>query len=409
MRRRDLLAGMLASSAGCRVLPLEARAATGAPHLIVVHADGGWDPTFALDPKPGLALGGPWPDMDPEDPDDVEQIESWGEIRALCNDVRRPYVRRFFDHWAHRTTVIPGLWVGTLSHWEGKDRVLAGTGIDGSPDVTAIVGGTLGAGPIGAVDLSGVGRPGPFASAVARAGVRGQLRALLDPTSRFPRADGGGRPQPGLEDADWDAIESWRRARSAGARDPAAERADALWRDRGLLLDALPLGRRNGLADDLELAATLIEAGTCHAVLVSTSSNFDTHADASQQHGSWNELLGGLGILARRLDDRGLLDRTLVLVVSELGRSPERNEDGGTHHWPYTAALLFGADVAGHRSLGGTDDRLVGVACDQGTGRPSASGEPLRYDALIGGVLEAVGIDPAVWLPGVRPLRGFRG
>ncbi len=407
MDRRGFLTSLLAGGVGCRVLPLDARASGGAPHLIVVHADGGWDPTFALDPKPGL-VDGPYPDTDPGDPDDVEELGTWGEITVAVNEKRRPYVRRFFENWADRTTVIRGLWVGTLSHWEGKDRVLAGTSRDGAPDLTAIAGGTLGAGPLGAVDLSGVGRAGPFSASVARAGVRGQLRALLDPSSRFALGSGAPRPAADLGDEDLAAIEAWRRSRSSGARDAAAERADRLWAERGALLEALPYGKRGSFAEDLDLAATLIESGTAHAVLLSTRVNWDTHADGAQQHTAWNETMGGLGTLASRLERAGLLDRTLVVVVSEIGRSPTRNEEDGTHHWPYTAALLFGADTAGRRSLGGTDDRLVGVPCDPRTGRPTASGDPLRHDALAAGVLEAVGVDPEDWLPGVAPLRGFR-
>ena len=38
----------------------------------------------------------------------------------------------------------------------------------------------------------------------------------------------------------------------------------------------------------------------------------------------------------------------------------------------------------------------------------AVDGELLRYDHLVAGILEAVGADPARFLPSVTPFRGFR-
>ena len=62
----------------------------------------------------------------------------------------------------------------------------------------------------------------------------------------------------------------------------------------------------------------------------------------------------GLSALIADLDDRGLLDETLVVAVGEFGRSPKRgvstsgnnNSNDGRDHWPYCyTSVIAGAGV----------------------------------------------------------------
>ena len=56
------------------------------------------------------------------------------------------------------------------------------------------------------------------------------------------------------------------------------------------------------------------------------------------------------------LERRGLLERTLVLVASEFGRTPRLNASGGRDHWSgASSALLFGAGVRPGTVVGRTD------------------------------------------------------
>ena len=45
--------------------------------------------------------------------------------------------------------------------------------------------------------------------------------------------------------------------------------------------------------------------------------------------------------LIRDLDRTGLLDRTLVMVSSEFGRTPKVNKDGGRDHWPKVFSVVL--------------------------------------------------------------------
>jgi hypothetical protein len=404
LSRRGLLAGALSAGLlGVR----GARGVSGAPHLFVIVANGGWDPTFVLDPIPA-GPGGPHPDLDPEDPDDVELEAQYGEIVLTTNAARRPGVNAFFDTFGARTTVVNGLWAGTLSHWDAMRKLLTGTSDAGAADLVALTGARSGQDwPLPALDASGVGRPGPLSDAVGRTGVRGQLSALLTPEVRYPLHDGGPRPDAGLQEPDWDSIAAFHAARgTGGARETAQARADALAARAAEVGSLFPPGRRRELRDDLEMVVSLVESGVCHSALLDSGQHWDSHANAWRQHASFDGLFWGLKYLGELLTERALLDRSLVVVVSEIGRTPVRNAQNGTDHWPYTSALLFGADVAGGRLLGGCDAERVGLPCDPETGRPISAGDPLTFPNLVAGVLEAMGIEGM--LAGVRSLRGFR-
>lgn len=57
------------------------------------------------------------------------------------------------------------------------------------------------------------------------------------------------------------------------------------------------------------------------------------------------------------LADRGLLDTTLVAAISEFGRTPWRNADGGRDHWAGCWSVYFaGGGVQGGRAIGRSDE-----------------------------------------------------
>ncbi len=53
---------------------------------------------------------------------------------------------------------------------------------------------------------------------------------------------------------------------------------------------------------------------------------------------------------------RGLLDQTLVLFLTEFGRTPRINREGGRDHWGAAGSIFFaGGGVRGGQVIGGTD------------------------------------------------------
>jgi len=85
------------------------------------------------------------------------------------------------------------------------------------------------------------------------------------------------------------------------------------------------------------------------------------------------------------LDERGLLDETLVAVFGEFGRSPKINAAGGRDHWGACfSGALAGAGLAGGQVIGASDAQGAYVA-----NRPVAPSE------LTATILYLLGIDPA--------------
>jgi Protein of unknown function (DUF1501) len=110
------------------------------------------------------------------------------------------------------------------------------------------------------------------------------------------------------------------------------------------------------------LARRLIEAGTRFVevnwpkVANSDNHSWDVHTglSARMRDQAAPMLDAGLSALISDLDDRGLLQETLVVAVGEFGRSPFRgvstsgnqNSDDGRDHWPYCyTAVLAGAGI----------------------------------------------------------------
>ena len=101
-----------------------------------------------------------------------------------------------------------------------------------------------------------------------------------------------------------------------------------------------------------------------------------------------------------------LLDESLVVVLSEMSRTPLLNAAGGKDHWPYTSALVINPNL---RSgiYGSTDEQLEGSPVDLATGSASAGGTPLMAETLIATILQAAGANSDSWLPSVPTLQSL--
>jgi uncharacterized protein (DUF1501 family) len=170
------------------------------------------------------------------------------------------------------------------------------------------------------------------------------------------------------------------------ALSPEARRAFAVERE--------PEGVRNRygrteVGRSMLLARRLVEGGV-RFVTVSCG-GWDHHA---RIHESLDRQLPAfdraLTALLEDLAARGLLAETLLVVVSEFGRTPKLNRDGGRDHWGRAGSLLLaGAGVRGGAVLGRTD-RLGAFPAER----------PVSPADVAFTVFDALGIDPRKPLPG---------
>lgn len=140
-------------------------------------------------------------------------------------------------------------------------------------------------------------------------------------------------------------------------------------------------------------ARRLVEAGSRFVTVFwdeygLAGSGWDTHWDHYPR--MKDELLPGLdrawaGLIAD-LDVRGLLEETLVLCVSEHGRTPKLHNarGGGRDHWSQAySALLAGGGIARGRVVGKTD-KIAGNVVDQ----------PISPKDILATLYHLLGIDP---------------
>jgi uncharacterized protein (DUF1501 family) len=100
--------------------------------------------------------------------------------------------------------------------------------------------------------------------------------------------------------------------------------------------------------------------------------------------------------LINDLDQRKLLDSTLVMVTSEFGRSPKINKDNGRDHWP----RVFSIVLAG----GGIKRGQIYGSSDATSMEPNT--DPLTVEDLATTVYKQLGIiaDKELMAPGGRPV-----
>ena len=116
----------------------------------------------------------------------------------------------------------------------------------------------------------------------------------------------------------------------------------------------------------LLLARRLVEAGSRLVTAGGYRSQaWDTHTDNDKRHrGDLGPNLDrSLSALLEDLNQRGLLESTVVIVLGEFGRSPHINPENGRDHWPQCwSTVLGGGGIRGGQVVGASDERGAYVA-----------------------------------------------
>jgi Protein of unknown function (DUF1501) len=157
---------------------------------------------------------------------------------------------------------------------------------------------------------------------------------------------------------------------------------------------------RNTAGARMLLARRLVEAGVRFVTL--TYGGWDLHDNI--QGGTANQVPAfdqGFATLIRDLDERGLLDSTLVCVASEFGRTPKINATAGRDHWPKVFSLV----MAG----GGIKRGTIYGASDATASEPEK--DPLTVEDWATTVYHCLGIvaDKELMAPGDRPIEIVNG
>ncbi len=147
-------------------------------------------------------------------------------------------------------------------------------------------------------------------------------------------------------------------------------------------------------------ARRLIEAGVRFATV--SFGGWDTHQQnfVRLKNNLLPQLDTVLSALLRDLDDRGLLDSTIVMCAGEFNRTPRINRNAGRDHWARSmAVVLAGGGFKRGYVYGSTDASGMAPATD-----------PCLPDDIAATIFHLLGIDPHMELqtPTGRPIQLFR-
>ncbi len=324
--------------------------------LLIVRMAGGLSQFESWDPKPGTPTGGPF--------------------RAIPTSVPGVHICELLPHTAkqmHRLSLVRG--INTHEDDHGKGHVLMMTGRrkrEGVQDPE------LGAVTAKALDTAGRSLPGHIVISPGGGGGRSADSAYLGPKYASIVLGNGNPPQHtqrpdslaencvlcanDLRRKVNDRFALRRRTAETEAWTQSFEQAQELMKQREVFDIKKEPPTDAGRYGDSDfgrhclLARRLIEKGiTCVQV---THSNYDTHNENFNFH---YEQLGDFDRpFATLIDDlaqRGLLQHTLVVVLSEFGRTPNINGLYGRDHWSKAWSIcLGGAGIVPGAVIGKTND-----------------------------------------------------
>lgn len=329
------------------------------PYYVVFNASGGWDTTYLMDPK-GIGA--------------VNRLYREGDILTRGAHKYAPTARHmvagagisnedFYNDLGADLLVVNGLDYSVNNHAPGQ-RYMATGKLDSMayPTFAALVAACQGpACPLSFLTFGNYSNTGNLV-AMSRIPYLPSLRNLASADSmngndRTPYHDRFALDR--IERALGETIET----RAAAPRLPRAEHAENMLYAAQVNSQALArvtpfipaTSPRERLAQQADIALATFKAGVCVSANLNIG-QFDSHANNDpEQMKLIPEFLAGIRYLMRRAEDLRIRDRLVVIVQSEMGRTPNYNTGNGKDHWSIGSIMFLGHGIRGNRVLGATD------------------------------------------------------
>ncbi len=383
--RRDFL--KLCGLAGLGVavplqFPLPTRAETRnepyeGPCYVVLNASGGWDTTYLMDPK---GING------------INRLYQEGDILTRGAHKFAPTAKHiqgglsnedFYAEFGSELLVLNGLDYSVNNHSPGA-RYMATGKLDSMayPTFAALVAACQGpACPLAFLTFGNYSATGNLV-AMSRVPYLPSLQKLANADAVEGNARSPYHDRFALDRIER-ALQVEVEVRAAGPRLPRAEHAEnmlfaaqanskALERVTPYIPRTIP---RERLSQQADIALASFKADVCVSANLSIG-QFDSHAnnDADQMK-LIPEFLAGIHYLVHRAEELKIRDRLVIIVQSEMGRTPTYNNGKGKDHWSIGSIFFLGRGIRGNRVIGATDQKqfLVPVnpqtlVCDQQNG-----------------------------------------
>ena len=349
--------------------------------VLVFNMHGGLSQLESWDPKPGTPTGGPFRAINTSVPG-TQICELWPETAKQM----------------HRLAIVRGVNTAEDDHGKGIKMMLTGR-----REMPGVENPVLGAVVAKAVANEASGLPGHI-QITAGGGGRTNDSAYLGP-KYAGLALGNGQPpantvrpdaiaaaadeqRNAMRRAANERFLSRRRTAMTDAYTYSYEQAQQLMAQRDIFdvakeseADQARYGKHD-LGRHCLLARRLIESGITYVQV--SHSNYDSHNENFIFHGEQiGEFDRPFATLVADLADRGLLESTLIVVLSEFGRTPNINHLVGRDHWSKAWSVLMG----GGRVIPGA---VIGKTNPNGT---EVIERQVDHGHLFHTYLQAVGVD----------------
>ncbi|MBI3882460.1 MAG: DUF1501 domain-containing protein [Verrucomicrobia bacterium] len=339
------------------------------PFYIVFNASGGWDTTYLMDPK-GI--------------NEINRLYGEGDIQTKGAHKFAPTGKQktggmsneeFYGEFGGELLTLNGLDYSVNNHSPGA-RYMATGKLDSLayPTFAALVAACKGPTcPLSFLTFGNYSATGNIV-AMSRVPYIQSLRTIAnaDAVEGNPRT-------PYHDDFALARIEAalrdQREARATQPLLPRQERAEnmlyaaqvnskAMQRITPFIPSSMPKDR---LAQQAEIALASFKAGVCVSANLSIG-QFDSHANNDRdQMKLIPELLAGIAYTIRRAEELKIRDQLVVIMQSEMGRTPNYNGGNGKDHWSVGSVMFLGPRIKGNRVIGATDEKQFHVTLNPQT------------------------------------------
>src|SRR5215203_1431352 len=331
------------------------------PFYVVFNASGGWDTTYLMDPK---GIG------------DINRLYNEGDILSQGAHKFAPTKahipvgmsnEEFFAEFGRELLVLNGIDYSVNNHSPGA-RYMATGKLDSLayPTFAALVAACRG--PECPLSYLTFGNYSNTGNVVAMSRI-----PYLPSLQKVANADGieGSATRGYHDDFVIDRIERALKeqtdARLSQAILPRIERAESMLYAAQLNSKALARvtphipkkSPKERLSQQAEIALASFKAGVCVSANL-TIGQFDSHANNDpDQMRLIPELLAGIAYTVRRAEELGIRDKLVVVMQSEMGRTPSYNKGNGKDHWSIGSIMFMGQGIRGNRVIGATDAKQM--------------------------------------------------
>lgn len=321
------------------------------PYFVVVHAEGGWDTTALMDPKGTPRVNRTYTAAD---------IVSAGNILHAPTAAALPggmTNEAFFSKYANELLVVNGIDIAVNNHSPCTRYVGSGKLNSAQyPSFPALAAACIAPdAPLAFMALGGASATGnliaknniaymPSLLELARADYVDQSH---DWTWNAPAATS--RIDEALAEVSQGSLPGTQRARRF-IHDAQVASQDLSWIEP----HAPAVVPSDPVKLQMEVALTTFVSGTAVAATVGFG-QFDSHNNNDvEQTPLIAQLLDAVDHLMEGATRLGIRDQLVVIMSSEMGRTPWYNQYDGKDHWSVGSMMFMGAGISGNRVVGGT-------------------------------------------------------